>query len=303
MPESTPYAEILLSTYNGANYLEELLESVLAQSYNQWCLVIRDDGSTDKTVEILHRYRSDYPDRVKLITDDQMRLGAKDSFARLLSLSQAELVFLCDQDDVWHHDKMKIMIDRYSHILHDLKANHNTPILICSDLVIVDSAKNLLYRSFREKEKIFLEFTSDLYMTFFANFSPGCAMMLNRQLACISSTIPSEAVMHDWWISLSAILHGKVEIVPEKLVNYRIHQQNTIGIREDSSANPLFKLIKIISSKTKISSFMQNHRTAIDQAKAFCKTNGLYFRLLRYWSKVFQWYVNYYLLRKKRAAG
>ena len=92
--------DILLSTYNGEKYLSELLDSLLNQSYSEWKLWIRDDGSSDSTVRILDHYRRSYPNRINLIQSPAGNIGATKSFEILLRQTLSEYIMFCDQDDI-----------------------------------------------------------------------------------------------------------------------------------------------------------------------------------------------------------
>ena len=98
---------ILMSTYNGERYLREQIDSLLNQTYKDWKLYIRDDGSTDETISIIESYVNDYPDLIVLLKDDLGNLGSARSFMRILSVVDADYYMFCDQDDVWLPNKVK----------------------------------------------------------------------------------------------------------------------------------------------------------------------------------------------------
>ncbi len=91
--------EILLSTFNGEKYLSYQLESLKQQSYRNWRLLVRDDGSSDATPFILEEFAGKYPERVWIIKDGFLHLGLCKSLARLLEHSKAPYILFCDQDD------------------------------------------------------------------------------------------------------------------------------------------------------------------------------------------------------------
>src|SRR5262249_51120056 len=95
---------ILLATHKGEKNFHEQFKSLLAQTNQDWELLIRDDGSTDRTPEIIQVFADAHPNKVRIINDDggtNEHLGAKHNFGRLLELSDASYVMFCDQDDVW----------------------------------------------------------------------------------------------------------------------------------------------------------------------------------------------------------
>ena len=102
--------DILLATCNGALYLPEQLDSLLAQTCRGWRLLVRDDGSSDGTREILENYRSRHPDVIMIIPGEGQNLGACGNFSCLLEQSDAPYIMFCDQDDVWLPDKIEITL-------------------------------------------------------------------------------------------------------------------------------------------------------------------------------------------------
>jgi len=122
--------DILLSTYNGEQYLRNQIESIINQTYKNWRLLIRDDGSQDKTIEILEYYLRKHKDKIVLIEDGQKHLGASKSFFRLLGYSDAKYIMFCDQDDVW----LPYKIEKTYNKMKELEKN--TMINLCLFIVI-----------------------------------------------------------------------------------------------------------------------------------------------------------------------
>ena len=90
-----------MSTYNGELFLNKQINSLLNQTHINWTLYVRDDGSTDNTLNILKKYKKTYPFKINIIKDDLGNLTSAFSFMRLLSLVNADYFMFCDQDDVW----------------------------------------------------------------------------------------------------------------------------------------------------------------------------------------------------------
>ena len=93
--------EILLATYNGARFLREQIDSILAQDYGNIRVLARDDGSSDGTVEILHQYAKRFPGRFRVMPSSAPTGSAKNNFLLLMKASTADYVCFADQDDVW----------------------------------------------------------------------------------------------------------------------------------------------------------------------------------------------------------
>ncbi len=98
---------ILLSTYNGQLYLKEQIDSLLDQTYKNWCLFVRDDGSSDDTLQIISTYAKKCPERIVLLTDNRGNIKPAASFMQLLSMVDMDYYMFCDQDDIWLSTKIE----------------------------------------------------------------------------------------------------------------------------------------------------------------------------------------------------
>ncbi|MBN2576669.1 MAG: glycosyltransferase family 2 protein [Deltaproteobacteria bacterium] len=223
-----PSIDILLSTYNGAAYLPEQLDSLFAQTCQDWRLVVRDDGSSDGTPDILARYGALHPERVAVLARDGKNLGASGSFGVLLARSEAPYVMFCDQDDVWLPDKVEDTLAS----LRGLERRHGeqTPLLVSTDLKVVDERLAVLDESFWRFQRIHPQRLTKLGRVLMQNFATGCTVMLNRPLAGLALPIPSEAMMHDWWLALVATAFGRVGRLSRPTVLYRQHGRNDVGV-------------------------------------------------------------------------
>lgn len=216
---------ILLSTYNGENYLKEQLDSLSMQTYKNFEIIVRDDGSSDATVKMLSSY-----DFTCIKTTEN--LGAKGSFATLvqytLANSDAEYFMFCDQDDVWESDKIEKTVSKIEELAEQ---NPDTPLLVHSDLMVVDENLQLLQQSFWSYGHINPEF-NDFNRLLMHNTITGCTMIINRKLAEMTLPIPNEAIMHDWWIGLVASQFGKIGYIQESTIKYRQHSSNDTGAQK-----------------------------------------------------------------------
>jgi glycosyltransferase involved in cell wall biosynthesis len=219
--------DILLATYDGAAYLPEQLDSLFAQTYQNWRIVARDDGSTDGTREILARYSAAHPGRMVIVAQDGRRLGASGSFAALLGLSEAPYVMFCDQDDVWLPDKVALTLAA----MRDLERARGelTPLLVNTDLKVVDQRLAVLDESFWRFQRIHPQRLTRLSRVLMQNFATGCTVMINRPLMTLAGPVPAEAIMHDWWLALVATAFGKASPIRRATVLYRQHERNDIG--------------------------------------------------------------------------
>lgn len=228
---------MLLATYNGAEFLAQQLDSILQQTWPNLVIVIRDDHSTDNTAELIRSFASEHPDRVHRVKVDGMRGGAKDNFSTLigyvlehkvqLGLERAYMMF-SDQDDIWRPEKM----ERQARLMFQVEeSGTGTPVLVHCDLHVVDAALQPIADSFIRYQGLDAR-RNGFGQLLISNLVTGCTMFINEALAEKAVPVPPEAVMHDWWLGLVAAAFGEIAFLPEQLVEYRQHENNTLGARE-----------------------------------------------------------------------
>ena len=253
-----PKVQILLATYNGEKFLREQLDSLINQEYKSWELLIHDDGSDDNTISILNEYQNNYPKKVKLLIDYKIFSSASKNFFHLIEnrSKEAHLYCLCDQDDIWHKRKLKLIIERY------ISQENKESLLIHSDLSLIDNRGELLAKSHNKLinyQKNFISKNSSYYY----NPVPGCAMSINSALADKIS-YSENMVMHDWWILLSALHENSTLIyIDLPLVAYRQHSGNVLGYRKKNI------LILVVRLLFKIPNYLNNVKKAYTQSKQF----------------------------------
>lgn len=232
--EETPVVEVLLATYNGERFLREQIDSILRQTYPTVRVLARDDGSADGTRAILEEYAGRYPETFALMPADGSTGGAKWNFVRLLERSTAPYVCLADQDDVWKPNKVRDSMEA----MRGLERAHggDIPLLVFSDLEVVDAELRVLYPSFWKLTRISPANIHRLERLVTQNVLTGCTAMLNRQLARLAAVMPAEVFMHDGWIALIASAMGKAAYLPEATVLYRQHGSNVVGAKKAKRA-------------------------------------------------------------------
>ncbi len=242
MNTAEPRVTILLATFNGACYLRDQIESIIAQTYVNWELWIRDDGSTDDTIGLINSF-SLRDNRIKMLFTRNMRLGACLNFAELMEhVDCADYISFSDQDDVWHPFKIEMTVKR---ILQEEKTyGRETPILVHTDFEFVNSEldslkarRNIAYRFSKHPGLIANKLLSQ-------NYIYGCTMLINKSLLRASLPISQFAENHDYWIALVASCIGKIFFMPHKTMLFRQHGSNvSIGLKASSFLNRLNRIL------------------------------------------------------------
>ena len=195
---------ILLATYNGAEYLRELLDSLFLQQEKGWDLIISDDCSKDNTPAILHEYAARYPERVFLLENNTSSGSSKNNFFRLMQSADGyDYLMFSDQDDVWKPDKVAYTLQAMKELE---SGDRDVPCCALEQLVI-------------------------------QNAITGCTMMINaalREKALLPADMGSIR-MHDAWCGLWAAAVGRIGFLPEQTIYYRQHGMNVVGAKDVSS--------------------------------------------------------------------
>lgn len=222
--------DILLSTYNGEKYLREQLDSLFAQTNNDFKVLIRDDCSNDKTFKIIEEYKNIYSDKIQIIDNKGINLGSSRSFFELLRHSSSEFVFFCDQDDIWITDKLNLLMRFYN----ENRFCFDKPVLIHTAATVVDKHLNILKEQtvFFNKNKCGMEHS--LIWQIFQNDVTGCTVMINSAMRDIVNNIDflqCEIIQHDWFLALIAYLSNAKFYLPVETVKYRQHEGNVVGVK------------------------------------------------------------------------
>lgn len=221
---------VLLSTYNGEKYLKEQIDSVLAQKNTDVSILVRDDGSTDKTLEILEKYKKDG----KLEWYTGKNLKPAKSFLNLVRCAETTYDYyaFCDQDDFWYSDKISEAIDEME------KEPTMLPKLCYCNIELVDKNRRHL-----DDRKISnrCNFFDEMLLTYCV---PGCTMVFNRNLLdIVKKHMPTKITMHDCWIYFVCVaVGGRIYSTESIGIQYRQHGGNVIGTNHISVKNK-FKMI------------------------------------------------------------
>lgn len=220
---------VALCTYNGEKYIRQQIESILTQTKSVDEIVVCDDQSTDLTLKIISEIAKQSSVEFKIYNNEQ-RLNVVKNFEKAISKCTGELIFLCDQDDIWHIDKVEKIIEYF---------NGNPQInVIFSNARLIDEVNNLI-----EDKTLFqaVNFSTEAQKYFDAGYAFELLNHFNRvtgaTVACkadyVKSLLPFNIynrVIHDELIAISAINDECLGYINECLIDYRIHPSQKIGL-------------------------------------------------------------------------
>lgn len=276
---------VLLPVYNGARYLCGQIDSILTQQWTsdftdstQVVILCRDDASTDNSLSLLADYAARYPDVVRVIEDDAGNLGAAGNFSVLMrhalrdAVAQPGSVYvaLADQDDIWCTDKLQRALTA---MLVAEGGNTDVPVLVHSDLRVVDASLNPIADSFMSYQGL-RPARSSLSAQLLSNTLTGCTAMMNLALMYKALPVPDGAVMHDWWLSLIASAFGQRVYLDQPLVDYRQHDSNTIGARFHTGTALSGEFIRELFKKHQSAGKQQAFEEIAIQASVFLQRHG-----------------------------
>ena len=216
---------VLMATYNGERFIREQLNSLFAQTYTDWTLFVRDDGSTDHTISIIESYQKKYHNIV-IIDNEGHNLGPFMNFMALLQEVDSPLYMFIDQDDVWLPHKIENEIAAF----RSLNCDETTPGMVFTNLQLVDENLNVLSTSFWKS----IHFSPHIFNSFteqaFIGYITGCTMLFNKKAKEISFPVAKYAPMHDWWVAICVYkANGKVGFIETPQMLYRKHGNNVTG--------------------------------------------------------------------------
>ncbi len=231
-----PKIAVLMSTYNGELYIKEQIESILRQKNVEVYLYIRDDGSTDRTEQIVRKYTGENNVFYK---KGKQNLGPGKSFMHLLytvgKIDDYQYYAFADQDDIWLEEKLISAVNMLD--------NDYIPQLYCSNQIIYENERE---KGLRFKELPDLSLIGHLTRSDIS----GCTMVLNRRLAeeIIKKKCPERDILnlrlHDTFIFLTAALIGEIKYDNNSYIRYRIHADNTVGIKKKTVFGRIGRALK-----------------------------------------------------------
>lgn len=209
--------DILMATYNGAQFIESQILSIIGQKFKNWHLFVHDDGSTDNTLDIA-RKMSSLDSRITVINDSYIAKNAGMHFMYMLRFSEAPYTCFCDQDDIWFENKLSVMYKVIE------ERNSNIPQVVFSDAYLYYSdlnnvSRHLLYaRPHTLKELLFIN-----------GGIHGSASLFNEKMRICINRQYDIIAMHDHILTLAGCCFGEITYINQKLFLYRQHANNVTG--------------------------------------------------------------------------
>ena len=213
---------ILMSTFNGQEFLADQIRSIQEQTYTDWTLLIRDDGSKDKTREIIAKFVQE-DSRIYFINpESRENLDVIGSFHALVQYKTADMYFFSDQDDVWLPEKLELTLRKAQEYPVE------QPLMVYTDLTVVDQDLNVMTESMVRSQSHHAN--TKLVQELTENTVTGGTSMINHALAQLW-TVTDGILMHDWYLALLASSLGSLDYIDQPTELYRQHAENVLGAR------------------------------------------------------------------------
>lgn len=203
---------VVMCTYNGEKYLREQINSILAQTYPLYELIIRDDCSTDNTVNILKEYEEKYS-FIKVYFNECNR-GCNQNFHDTIYQASGDYIAISDQDDIWFPTKIEKQMKK---IIEEKK-----------DMCFSDIISSSSYTVVQEDNYVPLPFTAECLL--FRDTIPGHSMLIRREFLETLCDWSGMTFYYDWWLAMNAALLDSIVKYEEPLVWHRIHPESAIAV-------------------------------------------------------------------------
>lgn len=215
---------IAMTTYNGEKYLREQIDSILAQTIQDFELVVCDDCSKDSTWEILEDYAK--KDNRVQIHENYENIGFLKNFEKAIELCHGDYIALSDQDDIWTEYHLEVLLNTIG-----------DKVLACGNSLLVDESGNSMGMTLKEQESLDYiprnDFKKLMSILLFRNPYQGSSMMFRSSFVSQLLPIPEQVLYHDTWIAAISCLNGGLVYVDDVILYYRRLKTSVTGIRSD----------------------------------------------------------------------
>lgn len=245
--------DVILATYNGEKYVVEQLDSIINQTVKPANIYIRDDGSQDKTVEIIKNYilnaETNEPEINIEFKDDGLNVGYIKNFEKLVGFAVSEFVFFSDQDDIWIVNKAECLLN---------KLKDDSVSVVFSDAYLVNNNKEILGTLWGYVNYLPATNSITIDKILINNVVTGATLACRRSF--LINLLPFPALVpHDHWISSNAVIKNCLNFCEEKLILYRQHENNQIGASKTSIKAKVKGVFNRAKMNKRISYYIQIH--------------------------------------------
>jgi glycosyltransferase involved in cell wall biosynthesis len=232
---------ILLGVYNGEKYLAEQIGSLISQTYKEWTLYIRDDASTDNTIDVINKYAYLH-DNIIPIIDLEGNLGCNGNYFKLLALVDSQYYMFCNADDFWFPNKIEISMKR---MLIEESQNNNIPILVHTDLSITDANLNLIVESYWTDVNLNPEKIKNYNLLGVCSIAAGATTLFNKEVRTLTFPVIIGAPFFDHWIALQVIRKGIIATIHQPTIAYRQIGTNLAAVSTGDRNTIINKILDI----------------------------------------------------------
>jgi glycosyltransferase involved in cell wall biosynthesis len=264
---------VALCTYNGAKYIDEQLQSIIDQDHPPQEIIVVDDQSTDNTIDILNKWRDNFPHLFKIFINEK-NVGFDKNFEKAISFCSGELISIADQDDIWMKDKLALLAACFTNPKVTLA--HGASLTLKNGKLHYFSGQLRRYKLFEG---------SDSRKLFLLNQLSGHNIVFRKTLLLTAMPIPDN-MYYDWWLAVNATAQGEVCAVKKYLVHHRKHGQNAF-FSKNRKKNPLttlarLRLFKQINLSTESTAFLNEFIAQLTKHNNLAETkfDWVYFKFL-----------------------
>lgn len=263
---------VAMTTYNGEKYIFKQLESILTQTVPVDEIIIFDDGSTDNTAQIISQLNNP---KIKFFVNDH-NVGYIKNFYKAISRCSGDFIFLSDQDDIWVSNKVERMV----RIMEDTGAD-----ALCTNFSLINADGQEIDRESFPQNRFFRDIKGNVNLLIsiefeyivYGNIIQGATFCINKTVQKYYKELNNGLVYHDHQLLLIASKIGKVIFLNEPLIQYRIHSNNTIGLKKKKS-----KLLK----ELKIPKIEPSMVTFLKQLNRISKVQHYFYYILYYYLRI-----------------